>query len=248
MRDDPTDHSRPFTSPSRAVIPSPVLLLTKREWRGAETSRRGWRRRLPEPLTYLDPLVFAPLPRRPRTRASLLGKVEVFKARRRAILRDAEQIPVYRAGRAADAYPRPSRRSTRQGRRDLPRGHADPRPRPLADARQDRCGADGARDAVSSRPVASGGPQEVLAPYSKRLRLLPRRTMKVRAGAGAARRPARTADHHRGFCGGHRRIMAAITARARGPARREGPGRPLRPTHARRSRSIGKATPLEEAA
>jgi hypothetical protein len=95
--------------------------------------------------------------------------------------------------------------------------------------------------------VATWGAQEVLAPYGKRLRLLPRKTMKVRAG-----KPVPLEDLHgreittEVLHEATTRIMAAITAELqvlrgeRAPVVRVD-------TRVHGVTSIGKPRPLEEA-
>ena len=78
-------------------------------------------------------------------------------------------------------------------------------------------------------PVAQWGPQEVLAPYTKRLHLFPRQTMHVKAGPPVdlsefAGRPVDAPLLHEVT----EKIMAAITQSAGGDPRREGAGRTLR--------------------
>ena len=153
----PSDHSRPFTYRLAIAIVRPLLMLfTKREWSGAENlPTEGGYVVCPNHYSYLEPLVFGHFLVDHGHSPRYLGKVEVFRAPVvGAIVRGADQIPVYReSGRAHDAYRAAvDGGAGRQGRRDLPRGHADPRPRPLADARQDRCRPGGARDAVPRRP------------------------------------------------------------------------------------------------
>jgi 1-acyl-sn-glycerol-3-phosphate acyltransferase len=103
-----------------------------------------------------------------------------------AIVRGAQQIPVYRnSGQAADAFRAAVAAIEQDGKcvGVYPEGTLtrDPQLWPMVG----KTGA--ARIALMTRcpviPVAQWGPQEILPPYSKRLRLLPRKTMHVRAGA-----------------------------------------------------------------
>jgi 1-acyl-sn-glycerol-3-phosphate acyltransferase len=96
-------------------------------------------------------------------------------------------------------------------------------------------------------PVATWGAHEVLAPYSKRLRLLPRTTMKVRAGAPVA------LDDLYGreittevLLEATARIMAAITAELEVLRGEKAPVVRFDP-RSHGVTSIGKPRPLEEA-
>ncbi len=104
----PTDHSRPFTYRLAIAIVRPLLMLfTKREWSGAENlPAEGGYVICPNHYSYLEPLVFGHFLVDHGHAPRYLGKVEVFKAPVvGAIVRNADQIPVYReSGRAADAY------------------------------------------------------------------------------------------------------------------------------------------------
>ncbi len=100
------------------------------------------------------------------------------------LISGAAQIPVYReSGYASDAY-RAAVAAVREGRTVviLPEGTLtrDPDLWPM----KGKTGA--ARVALQTRcpviPVAQWGPQELLAPYAKRLRLLPRKTVSIAAG------------------------------------------------------------------
>jgi 1-acyl-sn-glycerol-3-phosphate acyltransferase len=96
-------------------------------------------------------------------------------------------------------------------------------------------------------PVATWGAHEVLAPYSTRLRLLPRKTMKVRAGRPVALDDLYgreiTAEVLHEATG---RIMAAITAELEVLRGEKAPVVRFDPrTHG--VTTIGKPQPLEEA-
>ena len=155
------------------VLRRPLMLLTKRDWRGAEhIPRDGWMR-----------------PRRPttcrsstrcrsRTSSTTTGGCPVSSARPRCsrsrssarILRSAGQIPVYRkTADASKAFHR-SRRGGEEGRvrHRVSRGDHHPRPRTVADGRQDRGCPHRARRRCPVIPCAQWGPQEMLAPYARR--------------------------------------------------------------------------------
>lgn len=183
----PTDNSRPFGYRLAIRLLRPVfMVLTRRSWSGAENlpTEGGWVV-VTNHNSHLDPLFFAHYlvdhGRSPR----FLGKIEVFDVPVvGAVLRSADQIPVHReSGRAVDAY-----RSAVQAVRDgkcvaiYPEGTLtrDPDLWPM----RGKTGA--ARVALETRcpvvPVAHWGAHEVLGPYAKVPHLLPRRTVRVRAG------------------------------------------------------------------
>lgn len=163
-----------------------LMLLTKRDWRGVEhLPTSGGFVVTPNHLSHVDPLTFAHFMHDNGTPAFFLGKESVFRVPVvGAIVRGAEQIPVYRnTGRAVDAY-RAAVAAVEEGKcvgvypeATLTR---DPDLWPMVG----KTGA--ARIALATRcpvvPVAQWGPQEVLAPYTKRLRLFPRKTIHVLAG------------------------------------------------------------------
>ena len=183
----PTDHSRPLAYRFAIAVLRPLLmLLTRREWSGAENlPPHGGFVVCTNHYSYLDPLVFAHYLVDHQFAPRFLGKVEVFTVPVvGTVVRGADQIPVYReTGRAIDAY-RAAVDAVRAGKTVAiyPEGTLtrDPDLWPM----RGKTGA--ARVALETRcpviPVANWGAQEVLSPYSRRLRLLPRRTMKVRAG------------------------------------------------------------------
>jgi 1-acyl-sn-glycerol-3-phosphate acyltransferase len=168
------------------LLRRPLIVLTKRDWSGTEhLPRQGGCVAVTNHVSHFDPLAFAHLlydnGRLPR----FLGKEAIFRVPViGTILRGAGQIPVYRESAdatkaytaAVDAVRRcecvviyPEATITR-----------DPGLWPMTG----KTGA--ARVALVTGapviPVAQWGPQDVLYPYTKRLRLLPRKTMHLRAG------------------------------------------------------------------
>ena len=228
------------------------MLFTKREWSGAQNlPTQGGYVVCPNHYSYVEPLAFGHFLVDHGHSPRYLGKAEVFRAPVvGAIVRHADQIPVYReSGRAADAY-RAAVEAVRAGkaRRDLPRGHADPRPRPLADARQDRRRPGGARDAVPGHPGGdvgcAGGARPLLASGCA---CCPARRCKVRAG-----RPVPLDDLYGREITSEvlheatARIMAAITAELEVLRGEKAPVVRFDPrTHG--VTPIGKPRPLEEA-
>jgi len=183
----PTDHSRPFGYRFAIAVLRPLLMLfTRRAWSGTENlPAEGGYVVVTNHNSYLDPLVFGHYMVDNGHAPRYLGKVEVFRVPFvGAVLRSADQIPVYReTGRAVDAY-RAAVDAVHAGKgvAIYPEGTLtrDPELWPM----RGKTGA--ARVALETKcpvvPVATWGAQEILAPYGKRVRLLPRKTVKVRAG------------------------------------------------------------------
>jgi 1-acyl-sn-glycerol-3-phosphate acyltransferase len=181
----------PFAYRLAVWIVRPLLmLLTKRDWRGWEHfPRTGGFVVAPNHLSHLDPLTFAHFVFDSGHTPYFLGKEAVFRVPVvGAIVRGAQQIPVYRnSGHAAEAF-RAAVAAVEAGKcvGVYPEGTLtrDPDLWPMVG----KTGA--ARIALTTHcpvvPVAQWGPQEVLAPYSKRLRLFPRTTMHVLAGPPVA--------------------------------------------------------------
>lgn len=177
----------PFAYRLAVWILRPLLMaLTKRDWRGAENlPTSGGFVVTPNHISHVDPLTFAHFMHDNGRPAYFLGKESVFRVPVvGAIVRGAQQIPVYRnTGRAVDAY-RAAVAAVEEGKcvgvypeATLTR---DPGLWPMVG----KTGA--ARIALATRcpvvPVAQWGPQEILAPYSRRPHLLPRKTIHVLAG------------------------------------------------------------------
>lgn len=252
QRVTPTDHSRPFTYRLAIAIVRPLLMVfTRREWSGAENLPvEGGYVVCPNHYSYLEPLVFGHFLVDHGHAPRYLGKIEVFRAPVVGpVVRHADQIPVYRESeRASDAY-RAAVAAVRAGKgvAIYPEGTLtrDPDLWPM----RGKTGA--ARVALETRcpvvPVATWGAQEILAPYGKRLRLLPRKTMKVRAGP-----PVPLDDLHgrpltaEVLTEATTRIMAAITAELELLRGEQAPTDRFDP-RAHGVTSIGKPRPLEEA-
>jgi 1-acyl-sn-glycerol-3-phosphate acyltransferase len=227
------------------------MLFTRREWSGAQNlPSSGGYVICPNHYSYLEPLAFGHFLVDHGHSPRYLGKVEVFRAPVvGAIVRNADQIPVHReSGRAVDAY-RAAVEAVQAGKcvAIYPEGTLtrDPDLWPM----RGKTGA--ARVALETRcpviPVATWGAQEVLAPYSKRLRLLPRKTLEVRAGT-----PVQLDDLHGRELTAEvlneatARIMAAITAELEVLRGESAPAVRFDPrTH--NVTPIGRPRPLEEA-
>jgi 1-acyl-sn-glycerol-3-phosphate acyltransferase len=170
-----------------AIVRPLLMLLTKRDWQGAENlPRTGGFVVCPNHLSYVEPLTFAHFMYDNGREVYYLAKESVFRIPVvGALVRGAQQIPVYRnSGQAAEAFRAAVAAIQDQGKcvGVYPEGTLtrDPDLWPMVG----KTGA--ARIALMTRcpviPVAQWGPQEILAPYSKRVRLFPRKTMHVRAG------------------------------------------------------------------
>jgi 1-acyl-sn-glycerol-3-phosphate acyltransferase len=162
------------------------MLLSRQDWRGAEhLPAEGGFVVSPNHLSYVDPIAFAHFLYDNGHPPYFLAKEGVFRVPLVGkLLRAADQIPVYRGtGQAAEAF-RAAVDAIRAGTcvPIFPEGTLtrDPDLWPMTG----KTGA--ARVALTTRcpliPVAQWGPQEMLAPYGKKPRLLPRKTMHVVAG------------------------------------------------------------------
>jgi 1-acyl-sn-glycerol-3-phosphate acyltransferase len=198
------------------VLRRPLLVLTRRDWRGAENlPANGGCVVAVNHVSEVDPMPFAHFlydnGRIPR----FLGKAEVFRVPIAGrILASAGQIPVYRlSDDAAQAFSA-AVAAVEKGECVVvyPEGtlSRDPGMWPMIG----KSGA--ARIALTTGcpviPCAQWGPQEILAPYARRPRLFPRKLMRVRAG------PAVDLDDLRGrelstqlLATATERIMVAIT-------------------------------------
>ncbi|KWW99633.1 1-acyl-sn-glycerol-3-phosphate acyltransferase [Carbonactinospora thermoautotrophica] len=170
-----------------ALLLRPLLmLLTKRDWRGTEhIPREGGFIVAANHISYFDPIALGHFlydnGRLPRYLAkSGLFTIPVLGS----ILRSMGQIPTYRGTKDAARSLRDAVAAVRRGECViiLPDGTItrDPDLWPMV-------GKTGvARVALTTGapviPIAQWGPQEVLSPYSKKLELLPRKTMRIKAG------------------------------------------------------------------
>lgn len=201
-----------------ALLVKPFMTVsTKRDWRGWEhLPAEGGFVATPNHISYFDPFPVAHYLYDSGCVPFFLGKEAVFRIPVFGrLLTAAGQIPVYRlTGRAMDAY-RAAVEAVHQGKCVVifPEGTLtrDPDLWPMTG----KTGA--ARVALETRkpviPLAQWGAQEVIAPYGKSVRLLPRRTMHVTAGPAVDLsdlydRPIDTAT----LVEATERIMAAITA------------------------------------
>jgi len=170
-----------------AVVLRPLLMvLTKRDWRGAEhLPPTGGVVVVVNHVSHIDPLIFAHFlfdnGRLPRYLAKEVLFRVFFVGQ---VLRGAKQIPVYRESADASRAYSAAVDAVRAGECVAIYPEAtltrDPARWPMVG----KTGA--ARVALETGapviPIAQWGPQELLPPYAKRPRLLPRKTMHLRAG------------------------------------------------------------------
>jgi 1-acyl-sn-glycerol-3-phosphate acyltransferase len=170
----------------------PILMVTtRRSWRGTEHLPGVGVGVVvaPNHISYVDPLTLAHFlwdnGRAPR----YLAKESIFRVPVIGkIIAACGQIPVYRASRDATQAYREAVSAVRAGEcvGIYPEGTItkDPALWPM----RGKTGA--ARVALETGcqviPVAQWGPQQILAPYSKTVRLLPRKTIQVLAGPPVA--------------------------------------------------------------
>jgi len=200
-----------------AILRPPLLLLTRRDWQGAQhLPPEGGVVLVTNHISHVDPLAFAHFVydngRYPRFLAKA-GLFEVFFVGR--VLRGAGQIPVYRGGTSAAQAYRDAVAAVGRGECVIVYPEStitrDPDLWPMVG----KTGA--ARIALSTGapvvPVAQWGAQDVLWPYTKRPHVLPRKLMRFRAGPPVdlgefAGRPLDTAL----LRGASEAIMAAVTS------------------------------------
>jgi 1-acyl-sn-glycerol-3-phosphate acyltransferase len=167
------------------LLRRPLLLLTKRDWSGTEHLTGGGMVVASNHVSHFDPLTLAHFlydnGRLPRYLAKS-GLFRVFFIG--SVLRGAKQIPVHRDSVDASTAYAAAVAAIEDGECVVIYPEAtltrDPDLWPMVG----KTGA--ARVALATGapviPVAQWGPQYVLAPYTKRLRLLPRRVMHLKAG------------------------------------------------------------------
>jgi 1-acyl-sn-glycerol-3-phosphate acyltransferase len=169
-----------------SIVKPLLLLLTKRDWRGAENlPAEGGIIVAANHVSELDPLVIGHFLYEQRRPPRFLAKAELFrKPPLKWIFEGAEQIPVYRHAADASAALQPAVDALARGECVLiyPEGSAtrDPELWPM----KARTGI--ARVALLSGapviPIAQWGPQAILPYKARRPKLFPRRTMQILAG------------------------------------------------------------------
>lgn len=170
-----------------SVVRRPLMVLTRRDWRGGDNlPAAGGCVVAVNHVSEFDPLPVAHFVYDHGRIPRFLGKAEVFKVPIAGrILTSAGQIPVYRMSSDAHQAFSAAVAAVEKGECVVvyPEGtiSRDPGMWPMTG----KSGA--ARIALSTRcpviPCAQWGPQEILAPYARRPHLLPRKVMRLRAGA-----------------------------------------------------------------
>jgi 1-acyl-sn-glycerol-3-phosphate acyltransferase len=170
-----------------AVVEPLLVIFTKRRWRGGENiPASGGCVLAVNHISHLDPLTCAHFVYSYGRIVRFLAKAEIFDVPVVGrIVRSAKQIPVYRLTRDASQSFTAAVAAAQSGECVIvyPEGTITREPDlwPMAG----KTGA--ARIALSCGapviPVAQWGAQHILAPYAKRPRLLPRKTISMTAGA-----------------------------------------------------------------
>jgi 1-acyl-sn-glycerol-3-phosphate acyltransferase len=194
-----------------------VMALTKRDWRGVEhIPAEGGCVLAVNHVSECDPVPYGHFVYDNGRLPRFLGKAEVFAVPVIGrVLRSAGQIPVFRKSTDASRAFSAAVDAVRRGEAVVvyPEGtiSRDPGLWPMVG----KTGA--ARIALATGcpviPCAQWGPQEILAPYARRPRLLPRKVMRI--SAGPAVDLTDLADRgitNDGLREATARIMAAITA------------------------------------
>ncbi len=160
-------------------------IFTKRDYQGVENLPEGGFVLAPNHLSHLDPFFISLFMLDNNVPPRFLAKDTIMSVKGIGwILRSAEQIPVYRSTEGAAESLRSAVAAVNDDKviTIYPEGTItrDPAAWPMSG----RTGA--VRVALASGkpliPVMQWGPQAILWPYSKRLRLLPRKTIQVRVG------------------------------------------------------------------
>jgi 1-acyl-sn-glycerol-3-phosphate acyltransferase len=176
----------PFTIKVIRVLIQPLLMaFTKRDWKGMENLPDGGFVLAPNHISHLDPFVISYFMLENNVPPQFLAKDTLVEAKWFGwILRTADQIPVYRSTEGAAESLRAASAAVEDGKvvTIYPEGTItrDPAAWPMTG----RTGA--VRVALATGkplvPLMQWGPQEILWPYAKKLRLFPRKTMHIRVG------------------------------------------------------------------
>jgi 1-acyl-sn-glycerol-3-phosphate acyltransferase len=179
---------RHFSKTLRAIVffLRPLLMVaTKRDWRGADKLPGGGWVMAPNHISHLDPFLLSHfmvdhgIPPRFLAKDTLMSIPVAGR-----ILQNAEQIPVYRSTEGAAESLRAAIAEVEAGNvvTIYPEGTItrDPGAWPMSG----RTGA--VRVALATGrplvPVMQWGPQQILWPYAKKVRIFPRKTIRVRVG------------------------------------------------------------------
>ena len=193
-----------------------VMALTKRDWRGVENLPDGGFILAANHISHADPLMLGHFLVDQGIPPRFLAKASMFRIPVLGrLVGAAGQIPVHRDSQHAAEALASAVSSVHEGQAVViyPEGTItrDPDLWPMVG----RTGA--ARIALTTGcpviPLAQWGPQQILAPYGKRLHLFPRRTMQVRVGAPVDLDDLRNRDQDAAvLTEASERILAAISA------------------------------------
>jgi 1-acyl-sn-glycerol-3-phosphate acyltransferase len=193
------DRKGPWYRFAEAVLIPPNVLLTRREYGGLEhIPRSGGAVLAVNHISYVDPLTLAYFVHRSGRAVKYLGKAELFELRFGGrVLRGTGQIPVLRGSGSAASALRAATDAVLNGECLIMHPEAtltrDPGLWPMV-------GKTGtARIALITGapviPVAQWGAHEILAPYGKRPHVLPRKTIRTKAGPPVVLADLRGREH-----------------------------------------------------
>jgi 1-acyl-sn-glycerol-3-phosphate acyltransferase len=161
------------------------MVTTKRDWQGMQNLPEGGFVLAPNHVSHLDPFLISHFMLDNNIAPQFLAKDTLVGAKGYGwILRTADQIPVYRSTEGAAESLRAAMQAVEAGKvvTIYPEGTItrDPAAWPMSG----RTGA--VRVALATGkplvPLMQWGPQEILWPYAKRVRLFPRKTIHIRVG------------------------------------------------------------------
>ncbi len=169
------------------MLRRPLMVLTKRDWRGTEhIPQTGGCILVSNHVSEVDPVPFAHFVYDNGRLPRFLGKAEVFAVPVVGrILRSAGQIPVYRKSADASKAYSAAVAAVRAGECVIVYAEGTITREPGLWPMVGKSGA--ARIGLETQcpviPCAQWGPNELLAPYARKPNLFPRKLMRIRAGA-----------------------------------------------------------------
>lgn len=169
------------------VVLKPLLLLfTERDWHGRDhVPARGGVILAVNHVSHVDPLTFSHFAYECRRLPVFLAKAELFRLPVLGpLLRAVRQVPIYRNSSDAMDSLRDAVAAVRRGECVIiyPEGTISRDPDLWPMAAKTGVARLALRTGCPVIPVAQWGAQEILWPYSKHVRLLPRKTIRVTAG------------------------------------------------------------------
>ena len=171
----------------RALLRPPLMLLTKRDWRGGEYLHQpGGVVLAMNHLSWFDPIVAAHFANDNGRPVRFLAKAELFKVPVLGrLLKSAGQIPVHRGSTDATASLHSAIQAVQDGQCVViyPEGTLTRDKDLWPMSAKSGVARIALTTGVPVIPAAQWGPQDVLAPYGGKIpKLLPRKTMHVWAG------------------------------------------------------------------